>query len=78
MLDYTTKSGVLHLYEVGNGIMVEHVPTGRVHHCGNGTQWMENLDWDAPVEECEKVWHANAIADIEGSESEWVEAYFGE
>ena len=79
---YTTRSGMLTIREAGNGFYVSlnghpnyRRPTAG---CGDGTgSWILPEDAGLPEEEFKiRMWN-RIIADIEGTEAQWLEAYFG-
>tara|TARA_R110000868_G_scaffold188768_3_gene431542 strand:+ start:7513 stop:7764 length:252 start_codon:yes stop_codon:yes gene_type:complete len=80
MFEYTTQSGQLTIYEVFNGYQVrDNRPNRHKQVCGmgDGTNYVSGDDLDLPPAEAEKLKHDRMIDDVESSESDWLEAYFG-
>lgn len=76
MFTYTTKSGRLTIRETFNGFNVTLNETGETKGCGDGTQWVSGDDQVLAASEQIRLRSDRIIGDIEGSESEWLEAYF--
>lgn len=79
MASYTTKSGRLTVYEAGNGFYVTDNDRKQTRGCGDGVdQFIDPSDanFDKDEDRDEAVTKRIKRA-VEGSESEWLEAYFG-
>ena len=77
MFSYTTKSGRLTLKEGCNGYYVTDNDSNTTVGCGDGTQWVSPDDAELTDAESTELRNDRAVDDIEGNQTEWLEAYFG-